>query len=283
MNSSAHAGIATEATASPPGASALLEQAKALWGSARGLTHDHLQLAALETRLAGQSLVAMIIAGVVGALLLVSAWLGLIGVGVLRLIDVGVVASVAILSAVAANLLVVLILYGLIRRRSQDLRFAATVRSLRPVPILRQVVRGRRMHSGIRDVHSGAELRSKITDTERIIVNQHADVRLRAATLDGGVRRQLTSPSMLFLAASAGFIAERILKTRRAKRAKADDAVKARSASGGGLLEGALKVITLFRAFRSIMPAAATGFASEGAPSGHSDSATPRQPAGNGI
>jgi hypothetical protein len=93
-----------------------------------------LHLAALETKLAGQSLVTMLAAGVVVAVLLVSAWLGLVCAAVLALMGTGVDASIAVLIGVLANLLVALLLCALIQRESKHLRWAATVRSLRPVP-----------------------------------------------------------------------------------------------------------------------------------------------------
>jgi len=118
----------------PPGNSGLLEDAKSLWHELCGLAHDRLMLAALETRLAGKSLVTMIAAGVMVAALLVGAWLGLMGAAVLWLVSIGVIASVAMLLAVAANLVFALILYDVIRRQSRHLQFPATLRSLRPVP-----------------------------------------------------------------------------------------------------------------------------------------------------
>jgi len=60
----------------PPSVSGLLEDAKSLWHELRGLAHNQLGLAALETRLAGKSLVTMIAAGVMVPVLLGSAWLG---------------------------------------------------------------------------------------------------------------------------------------------------------------------------------------------------------------
>ena len=120
------------AAAGGAGGSALLEDVKSLWDAARSLTHDHLQLAALEAKLAGQSLVTMVVAGVALAILIVSAWLGLVSAAVLVLVDRGVSAGVALLAAVGVNLVVAFILYGFIRRRSHRLRFPATIRSLRP-------------------------------------------------------------------------------------------------------------------------------------------------------
>ena len=123
----------TEAeAAAAAGGSALLEDVRSLWDAARSLTHDHLQLAALEVKGAGESLVTMVVAGVALAVLIVSAWLGLVSAAVLVLVDRGASAGVALLAAVGVNLVVAFILYGFIRRRSQRLRFPATIRSLRP-------------------------------------------------------------------------------------------------------------------------------------------------------
>jgi hypothetical protein len=112
----------------------LLEDATSLWQELRALAHEQLTLAAVETRLAGKSLVTMIAAGVIVAVLLVSAWLGLIGAVVLWLVGIGMGSSIALLLAVAANLILAMILYHLIRRESRHLQFPATLRSLRPVP-----------------------------------------------------------------------------------------------------------------------------------------------------
>jgi Putative Actinobacterial Holin-X, holin superfamily III len=118
----------------PPSDSGVPDDAKSLWDELLGLAHDQLALAALETRLAGKSLVSMIAAGVMVAVLLVSAWLGLMGAAVLWLVSFGVMTSIAMLLAVAANLVFALILYGVIRRQSRHLQFRGTLRSLRPVP-----------------------------------------------------------------------------------------------------------------------------------------------------
>jgi hypothetical protein len=109
----------------------LLEIVQALWNDLRGLAWDHLQLAALETQRAGKSLVNMVIYAVAAALLLVSAWLALLGAIVAGLIALGLNASVALLLVAASNILAALVLYQLIRRSSQYLRFPATLRSLK--------------------------------------------------------------------------------------------------------------------------------------------------------
>lgn len=114
--------------------STLLEDAKALWLEFRGLVHDRMRLLALETEQAGKSLVSMIINSIMVALLLVSAWLGLLSAGVLWLIQMGLMAILAILLAVIANLVLAGILYQSIRRQSRHLGWPATLRSLRPDP-----------------------------------------------------------------------------------------------------------------------------------------------------
>ena len=118
----------------PVSGSTVLEDAQSLLHELGGLTHDRFRLAALETRRAGESLVAMIIAGVMVAFLLSSAWLGLMAAAVLELIDNGIVASSAILLAVAFNLLLALILCRVMRRKSRYLQFPATLRSLQAQP-----------------------------------------------------------------------------------------------------------------------------------------------------
>ena len=118
----------------PVSSSGVLADAQSLWHELRELTHDRFLLAALETQRAGESLVTMIMAGVMVAFLLSSAWLGLMAAAVLGLVDNGVVASNAILFAVAFNLLLALILCGVIRRKSRYLQFPATLRSLQTRP-----------------------------------------------------------------------------------------------------------------------------------------------------
>jgi len=117
----------------PPSGSGVLEDAQLLWHELRGLGVDRIRLAALETQRAGDSLVSMVISGVMIAVLLISAWLGLLAAAVLVLIENGFAASSVILLAVAANLLLTLILFGAIRRKSRFLQFPSTLRSLQPI------------------------------------------------------------------------------------------------------------------------------------------------------
>jgi len=76
----------------------VLEDARTLWNELRGLTLGRFRLALWKTQQAGNSLVTMIMAGVIVAVLFGSAWLGLVAAAVLWLVENGVVvASSAIL------------------------------------------------------------------------------------------------------------------------------------------------------------------------------------------
>jgi uncharacterized membrane protein YqjE len=112
----------------------VLEDAQSLWHELLGLSHDRLRLAGLETQQAGLSLVNMVMAGVLVAGLLCGAWLGLLAAAVLGLVENGVLASSAILFAVALNLLLALIFCRVIRHKSHFLKFPATLRSLHYSP-----------------------------------------------------------------------------------------------------------------------------------------------------
>jgi len=124
--------VASSTPDEPPGEAGVLAAIQSLWNELYGLSHERLQLAALETRRAGQSLVTMIVAAVMLALLLSAAWLGILAAVVYRLVEYELPASTAILIAVASNLLLALMLCSIIRHRSRYLQFPATLRSLKP-------------------------------------------------------------------------------------------------------------------------------------------------------
>jgi len=112
----------------------VLQDLRLLWREWHGLIHAQVQLAALETRRVGESLVMMVVVGLMVGVLLIGAWLGLVVAVVMRLIEHGMMASDAILLAVAANLLVVLVLCRVLRRSSRYLQYPTLVRSLEPMP-----------------------------------------------------------------------------------------------------------------------------------------------------
>lgn len=109
----------------------LIQEAKSWWEEMSGLFQSHLELAALETQQAGKSLVKMIAAGVMVALLLVTAWLGLFSAIILWFIHMGMLASVAILLGVIGNLALAAFLYYFIREQIHHLSWPATRRSFK--------------------------------------------------------------------------------------------------------------------------------------------------------
>lgn len=122
----------TEKQGEPETGSTLLNDVWELSQQLRGLGHDHFLLAALETKRAGESFVTMLVAGIMLAALLFCSWLGLLAAAVLELIRNGMVASSAILLAVAVNLLLMLIVCVVMRRKSYYLQFPAILRALQP-------------------------------------------------------------------------------------------------------------------------------------------------------
>ncbi|MDO9214164.1 MAG: phage holin family protein [Methylococcales bacterium] len=133
-NAANDATIEQTATHNDPIGSNVLDDIQLLWYELQGLIYEYLQLAVLEARRAGESLVTMIIAGVMVAVLMIGAWLGLMVAAVLMMIEQGMVASTAILLAVIVNLLIALLLCGVIRRKSHYLQFPALLGSVKPMP-----------------------------------------------------------------------------------------------------------------------------------------------------
>jgi Putative Actinobacterial Holin-X, holin superfamily III len=134
----ADATAAGDGADAPDGAVGLIDEVVALSRDARDLAHDQLQLVALEGKLAVQSLLLMVGAAIGIALLLVTAWLGLMGALVLWLIGIGLAPGVAMLALAALNLVAVLVPYLLIRRSSRRLGFPATLRSLKTASLRRR-------------------------------------------------------------------------------------------------------------------------------------------------
>ncbi len=124
----------TKAHGDAAGDSSVLEDAQSLLHELLDQAQDRFQLAVLEARRAGESLVDMVAAGVMVGILLAGAWLGSEAAAVLWLIEHGIAASGALLLATSFNILLALILCGVIRRKSRYLQFPATLRSFQPMP-----------------------------------------------------------------------------------------------------------------------------------------------------
>lgn len=112
----------------------VLDDVQLLWHELRVLIHDHFKIATLEIQQAAKSLVIMLAAGIMVAVLLIGAWLGLGAGAVLWLVEHGVLQSYAILIATVFNLLIALILCVVIRHQSRYLQFPAVRRSLLSMP-----------------------------------------------------------------------------------------------------------------------------------------------------
>ncbi len=116
--------------------SGVADDIQSLWRELRELNHFSFRLAALEAQQAGIGLVSMIVAGVIAAIVISAAWLGLLAAAMLALKKYGILTDdiLLVLLTVILNGLLILVLWGVIRSKSYYLRFPATVRSLRRKP-----------------------------------------------------------------------------------------------------------------------------------------------------
>ena len=124
-------GMTTDPPASSPG---LTDDVIRLSNELRELAHDQLELAILETRLCVNSVLTMAIIAIVTAVLLVSTWLALVGAAILGLVSIGLAPTIAMLVLAAANLVLTLLGWLMLRRKSGSLGWPATLRTLKPRP-----------------------------------------------------------------------------------------------------------------------------------------------------
>jgi len=116
----------------PPEDQSVRETVGAVWHAFERLVQEQLQLLALEAEQAGRSLVWMIACGIIAGGLTLSAWFGVVGASVLVLVELGTSAPLALLLAALANALLALGFARVVTRRSRQLGFPATLRSLHP-------------------------------------------------------------------------------------------------------------------------------------------------------
>ena len=123
-------GTASEASGQKPG---LLEAAGLLGRELGVIVHNHLFLAALETRQAGESLVRIVAMGAIVACLLMTAWLALASAAVIMLVQHSpVTVGIALVLVFAIHCLLAMFLVAAIRRRSRYLMFPATISQIEP-------------------------------------------------------------------------------------------------------------------------------------------------------
>ncbi len=117
--------------AAAPAPSRLLDDVEAIVEEWRGRVHDHLSLAALEARRAGENLVVILAYGTVVGVLLGGACLVTTAAIVVWLVALGVPNGLALLLGAVLMLLGAVGFAREIRRRSRTLQFPASLRSLK--------------------------------------------------------------------------------------------------------------------------------------------------------
>lgn len=111
----------------------LLTEAKALVDEYRKLARDHLRLAAIETRQAGESIVRMVISGVVAGGVAFIGWASLVGALVAWIVERGWLSvSVTLFICGIVHLAILLALAYVIRKQGRGLLFSAIVHDLDP-------------------------------------------------------------------------------------------------------------------------------------------------------
>ena len=109
----------------------LLEDAGTLTREYRATVHAWLDLVVLETRLAAKTVVQMVAFAMGMAVLIVGAYLSLIGAGVMALIHQGLSPTLAMLIATAINLVAAAVVFFLLRKKARSIGWPATSRALK--------------------------------------------------------------------------------------------------------------------------------------------------------
>ena len=118
------------------------------------------------------------------------------------------------------------------------------------------------MASNIRQRSKPAPLTVQVTQAERRVLYHRRMVGVRASGLGQNLRRQLTSPIMLLVAAGLGFVAG-----HSKKRQASTQPGNAERPSGNGLIGTAWKLISLSATLLRREPAAAIDPVQSGLPS----------------
>jgi uncharacterized membrane protein YqjE len=103
-----------------------------LLGEVWALLHDHLLLVALEAQRAGRNITRMVFAGVMAAVLLVTAWLALVASAMFWIVASDLPWAQAFLAVGLLHAAISVALIAWIRRLGADAMFSATLRQLRP-------------------------------------------------------------------------------------------------------------------------------------------------------
>lgn len=132
------AGLPPAGEAAPPGAGTApaatsFTQALGLtWEEVRGVLQERMRLFSLEAQRSGLALVQIVLYGVMAAVLVVTAWLALMGgIAVWLVLNAGFHWAVAVVVIAASNVVVAAVLGAAMRKLVPQLGFPATVRQLR--------------------------------------------------------------------------------------------------------------------------------------------------------
>lgn len=117
----------------PPAAAGILGSIGNIVVSVRRAAANLLELFTFEIRRAGQTLMWLVALGAVAALLIITAWFGLMAALVLWIVSLGVTWAVAIAAIALLNLLVAGLVIVFCVRLSRNLLFPATRRQLNAV------------------------------------------------------------------------------------------------------------------------------------------------------
>lgn len=107
-----------------------LEALGSLWGDLRGALTERAKLVALELRLAGMNLLRLVIYAVIVAILVVTAWLGLMGGVVVGFMSVGLHWALALGLGIAINLAVAAWLVRSMVKMIERVGLPASLRSI---------------------------------------------------------------------------------------------------------------------------------------------------------
>lgn len=111
----------------------LFTEVRALIDEYRALGRDHLRLAALETRQAGESVVRMVVTGIVAGGTALITWVCVLGAIIAVVVEQGWLnVSVTLLIAAILHLFALLMLAKAIRKQGRGLLYSATVHHLDP-------------------------------------------------------------------------------------------------------------------------------------------------------
>jgi uncharacterized membrane protein YqjE len=128
MSGAAESEAAIDGELPPP--AGLLDELAGTLGSARAMFSGFLDLLSLEARRAGLALMWMVAWGLVAAICIGGAWMGLMVALVMWAVSLGMPPIAAVVAVAAINLAAGIALFCVCIRMSRDLLFSATRRQL---------------------------------------------------------------------------------------------------------------------------------------------------------